>query len=200
MMRRSFAIGAVVLALGAPAAVPPGAAAQDAVGFVRDLGNQAIQVLGPSVPHAQRVARFRQLFQDDFDVPGIGRFVLGRYWRVATPQEQEEFLKLFQEYIVQAYSVRLGEYGGQPFRVTGTRPGGDQIVVTSEVIRQNGTPVEIDWYLVNQGGRFRITDVFVAGVSMKVTQRDEFASVIQRNGGRVEALLSVLRQKLRATG
>ena len=43
-------------------------------------------------------------------------------------------------------------------------------------------------------------DVYVAGVSMKVTQRDEFASVIQRNGGRVEALIAQLRQKLAISG
>src|SRR5438067_2408533 len=44
----------------------------------------------------------------------------------------------------------------------------------------------------------KITDVYVGGVSMKVTQRDEFSSVIQRNGGRVDALLAQLRQRLAA--
>src|ERR1700693_265052 len=118
MMRRSAAIG--MLALTALFFfVPREATAQDARGFVSTLGTEAIQVLGPSVSPAQRVARFRQLFQDDFDVPGIGQFVLGRYWRTATPAEQQEFLRLFQEYIVQAYAGRLGEYGGEPFRVIG---------------------------------------------------------------------------------
>ena len=49
-------------------------------------------MLGPRVAPEQRLARFRQLFHNDFDVPGIGRFVLGRYWRTASPQEQQEFL------------------------------------------------------------------------------------------------------------
>src|SRR5690348_12448271 len=84
---------------------------------------------------SERVASFRELFHNDFDVPGIGRFVLGRYWHVATPQEQQEFLGLFQEYIVRAYSARLGEYGGEPFRVTGARPNGDETVVASQIIR-----------------------------------------------------------------
>src|ERR1051325_3365166 len=117
--------GLVVLVM-ALLAVPRPAAAQDARALVATLGQQAIQVLGPSVPPAQRVARFRELFRDDFDVPGIGHFVLGRYWRTATPQEQQEFLGLFQEYIVRAYSARLAEYGGEPFRVTGLRPSGGE--------------------------------------------------------------------------
>jgi phospholipid transport system substrate-binding protein len=195
-MRRFFpAIGALLL-LALLTAAPKEAGAQDARAFVANLGNQAIQVLGPSVTPAQRIARFRQLFHDDFDVPGIGQFVLGRYWRTATPEEQQEFLRLFQEYIVQAYAARLGEYGGEPFRVIGSRPAGDEIVVTSQIDRPNGGRVVVDWYLINRGGAPKITDVYVGGVSMKVTQRDEFASVIQRNGGRVDALLAQLRQRL----
>src|SRR5882762_3087927 len=198
-MRRFFpAIGALLLLTGLLTAVPQTAGAQDARAFVANLGNQAIQVLGPSVSPAQRVARFRQLFQNDFDVPGIGQFVLGRYWRTASPEEQQEFLRLFQEYIVQSYAARLGEYGGEPFRVIGSRPAGDETVVTSLIERANAGRVQVDWYLINRGGAPKITDVYVGGVSMKVTQRDEFSSVIQRNGGRVDALLAQLRQRLAA--
>jgi phospholipid transport system substrate-binding protein len=197
MMRRSAAVG--VLALTALFfSVPREATAQDARGFISTLGTEAIQVLGPSVPAAQRLARFRELFRNDFDVPGIGRFVLGRYWATATPQEQQDFLALFQEYIVRAYSTRLAEYGGEPFRVTGARPNGEETIVTSEILRPNGNRIAVDWHLIDHSGGHKITDVYVAGVSMKVTQRDEFASVIQRNGGRVEALIAQLRQKLAA--
>jgi len=198
MMRRSAAFGLAILSV-IWAAAPHSAVAQDARSFVATLGQEAIQVLGPNVPAAQRLARFRQLFHADFDVPGIGQFVLGRYWRAATPQEQQEFLGLFQEYIVRAYSARLSEYAGEPFRVLGARPNGDETIVSSEIVRSNGSPVLVDWHLINRGGRFLITDVYVGGVSMKVTQRDEFSSIIQRNGGRVDALLAQLRQKLAAT-
>ncbi len=198
MIRRCAAVGAflvMVLVL----ATPREADAQDARSFIATLGEQAIQVLGPGVPVAQRQARFRELFRDDFDLAGIGQFVLGRYWRIATPQEQQEFLALFQEYLVRAYSARLGEYGGEPFRVTGVRANGNETVVTSEIVRRNGSPITVDWYLIG-GGALKITDVYVGGVSMKVTQRDEFASVIQRNGGQVGALIAQLRQKLAIAG
>ncbi len=197
MMRRSAAIGALLVTFLC-LALPRPAMAQDARAFVGTLGQQAIQVLGPSVPEAQRVARFRQLFQNDFDIPGIGRFVLGRYWRIATPQQQQQFLQLFQEYIVRAYSTRLGQYGGEPFHVTGARPNGDETIVASEIIRPDSSRIAVDWYLVGGAGHYKITDVYVGGVSMKVTERDEFASVIQRNGGSVGALIAQLRQKLAA--
>jgi len=164
MRRRSPAIGALILLIGLFTASPEKAYAQDARGFIAALGNQAIQVLGPGVPQAQRIARFRQIFQSDFDVPGIGQFVLGRYWRVATPEEQQEFLRLFQEYIVQSYAARLGEYGGEPFRVIGSRASGGETVVTSEIARPNGSRVLVDWYVIERGGAPRITDVYVGGV------------------------------------
>src|SRR5271155_3519361 len=170
MIRICSAVGALfvgVLLL----ATPREASAQDARAFVGTLGEQAIQVLGPNASAAQRLARFRELFHNDFDIPGIGQFVLGRYWRVATPQEQQDFLALFQEYLVRAYSARLGQYGGEPFRVSGARPNGEETIVTSEIVRHSGTPIAVDWHLIGRGP-FKITDVYVSGVSMKVTQRD----------------------------
>jgi phospholipid transport system substrate-binding protein len=195
MTRRFVAIGLLLFGV-ITVALPREAAAQDARTFVATLGQQAIQVLGPQVPEATRVARFRELFRSDFDLAGIGQFVLGRYWRLATPQEQQEFLALFQEYLVRAYSTRLGQYSGEQFQVSGARQSGGETVVSSQILRHNGAPVQVDWYLVDGGGRPLISDVYVGGVSMKVTQRDEFAAVIQRSGGRVAGLLAELRQKL----
>jgi phospholipid transport system substrate-binding protein len=186
-----FAFGALVLA------APRFAAAQNAEAFIGTLGTEAIQVLGPGVPQQQRLARFRELFHDDFDLPEIGRFVLGRYWRTATPDEQREFLSLFEEYIVRAYSARLGQYGGEPFRVVGARPDGGETIVNSQIVEQNGPPIGVDWYLAQTPDGYKITDVYVSGVSMAVTERDEFAAVIQRQGG-VAGLLAQLRQKLAA--
>jgi phospholipid transport system substrate-binding protein len=197
MMRRSL-LGGAILALIALAAAPRAAQAQDASAFINNLGTQAIQVMGPSVPPAARLQRFRELFGQYFDLPGISQFVLGRYWRVATPPQQQEFMQLFHEYLAQAYSTRLAQYAGEPFHVTGVRQSGDETVVPSQVIRQNGAPVQIDWYLVGGPGNYKITDAYVAGVSMKITQRDEFAAVIQQSGGQIEGLLARLRQKVAA--
>src|SRR5439155_6171783 len=84
----------------------------------------------------------------------------------------------------------------QPFHVTGSRPQNDGAIVSSQVTRKGGAPIEIDWHVINRDGRFLITDVVVDGASMKVAQRNEFAAIIQRNGGRPEALVAALRQQL----
>jgi phospholipid transport system substrate-binding protein len=196
-LRSPLAIGTIFLGLLFCAAAPPKAAAQDqgAASFIQNLGSRGLQML--RAPEAQRVASFRQLFEADFDIPEISRFVLGQYGRAMPPQQQQEFQGLFSQYIAHAYSVRLAPYAGAPFRVTGERPYGGETVVVSQVTKPGGNqPTEIDWHVMNHGGRYLVTDVVVDGVSMKATQRSEFASIIQRNGGRPEALLAAMRQQL----
>ena len=189
---RNVAIGLVAAA--ALAAMPRPAAAQDAAGFISNLGNQAVQAL--RLPAAQRTAQFSRIFSNDFDLNGAARFVLGPYWRGLTPAQQQQFLPLFRDYLAQSYSSRLSEYAGDPFRVTGSRPNGTETIVTSQVVRRSGNPIEMDWHVIDHGGRFLVSDVYVDGVSMRLTHRQEFAGIIQRNGGRPDALLAAMRQQL----
>jgi phospholipid transport system substrate-binding protein len=195
MTRRWFAFYSLVVALGLVAAPARGIAQTDPVAFINQLGTQAIQVLGPNVAMPQRVQRFRQLFGADFDVPGIAQFTLGRYWRVATPEQQQQYMGLLQEYLAQAYAGRLAQYAGEKFAALTSQLQDNETVVFSEITRNDGGKIHVEWHLVNNGG-WKITDAYVAGVSMKITQRDEFASVIQQGGGQVQYLLDRLRQKV----
>lgn len=195
MTRRWFVLVALMFSAGTLAAPPRAAAQADPVAFINGLGVQAIQVLGPSVPPATRLQRFRELFGSDFDLPGISRFVLGRYWRVATPEQQQQFQALLKEYLAQAYAGRLAQYAGEKFQATNAQTQGGETVVFSEITTTQGSKIRVEWHLVNSGG-WKITDAYVAGVSMAVTERDEFAAVIQQGGGNVQYLIDRLRQKL----
>jgi phospholipid transport system substrate-binding protein len=198
MMRRSLLLGAFAAAAVVLAQPTPSPAAGDAAAFVNQLESQGMQAL--SAPTAQRAARFRQLFQADFDAPEIARFVLGRYWNTFSPQQQQEFVGVFEDFTAHAYAEKLGQYAGSPFKVIGTRPGEGGTVVTSEINRANGPAVKVDWHVVDRGGRFVVSDVVLDGVSMKVTERNEFAGIIQRNNNNPSAIIAVLRQQLQQGG
>jgi len=200
MSRRLLSLGVIAVAFGLFTAAPPSDAAMDPNAFINNLGQQGIRSLGPNVPPQQRFARFRQLFEADFDVADIGRFAVGRYWRALNPGQQQEFLQLYREYTVQAYVEKLGKFGGAQFRVIGSEPYGDGVVVNSEAFPPGGNAVRIDWHLVPGGDGYKVNDVMVDQVSMKVTQRDEFARIIQNNGGQPSALLAVMREQLRDHG
>jgi phospholipid transport system substrate-binding protein len=194
-----FAARVVVILIVLAGALPGAArAANDPTGFIADLGARAINVLTSTSSETERERQFRGLFEEGFDVNEIARFVLGPYWRTATDAQRAEFIKLFENYVVHAYTVRFNAYAGQQLKVVGARPEGDNAwVVQSQIALPNSNqpPVRVDWRVTKHGDTYKIADVTVEGVSMALTQRQEFASVIQRNGGQLEALLKVLREK-----
>ena len=200
MIRRSLLTGLFVVMATPCLAAPPMVNPADAVAFMNRLWDRAVEVLNNKSDPNIRQARFRQLFHDDFDCPGIARFVLGRDWRSASEDEQKEFVQAFENYVVLVYTARLSNFGGQTFKVRGSRSDGDGVIVSTEVLTPGGTsPLHIDWRLVTDNGAYKINDVIVEGVSMMVTQRSEFASVVQRHGGQLRGLLTMMREKLAST-
>ncbi len=167
--------------------------------FITDLGDETIEILQqPDLTLDTATTRFRELFSENFDIPTIGRFTLGRYWRAATPEQREEFLDLFRELIVETYARRFTEYSGEGFKVLGSRELTERdSMVTTEIIDADGVTVAaIDWRVRDRDGRQRIIDVVVEQISMGVTQRSDFEAVIQRGGGNIEALLDALRDQI----
>jgi len=186
----------LAIAAGPAPAATGGKDDTKATAFMNQLWNRALELLNKKTPAVERQARFRELFHNDFDSPGIARFVLGRYWRTASPDEQKEFLKVFEDYVVYVYTARLSDFEGEQFKINGARPDQDTVVVSTDVVTPGAPqPLKVDWRLVNDDGAYKIADVIVDGVSMLVTQRSEFASVIQRHGGQVQGLLDLMRQK-----
>jgi phospholipid transport system substrate-binding protein len=194
-----FASRIVVIVLALAVGMPtPSRAASDPAAFVADLGTKAINVLTSTASEPERERQFRVLFEQAFDLPAIARFVLGPYWRTASEEQRQEFIKLFENYVIHAYTVRFNAYAGQQLKVVGARPEGDNgALVQSEIALPNSNqpPVKVDWRVSKAGDGYKITDVTVEGVSMALTERQEFASVIQRGGGQVDALLKLLREK-----
>ncbi len=195
MTRRFLLTTLSLLIITASLAAPPNAFAAEANVFMNDLWSRAVEVLSKKVPLAERLARFRQLFQADFDGPGIARFVLGRYWRSASEEEQQEYLKLFEDYVVVVYGTRLSSFSGETIKVRGTRTDGNGTIVSTDILSPGDAPIKVDWRLVTENGAFKINDVIIEGISMMMTQRSEFASVIQRHGGQVGGLLALMREK-----
>jgi phospholipid transport system substrate-binding protein len=171
------------------------ARATSATDFIGTLGSQAIEVLRANTSPAEKAAYFHQALDQDFDLPAIARFVLGPYWRLASPAQRQQFKHLLEDYLVRFYGQRLAEYRGESFRVTGSRSSPSGEVVTSEIIRPSGSPIQVDWRLSIEDGRYKITDVSIDGVSMALTQRAQFAQIIQRNGGQIAGLLATMREQ-----
>jgi phospholipid transport system substrate-binding protein len=176
----------------------PAAWAASASDFIQSAGERTFQSLGDnSITDSERQRRFRAILTDTFDLPTIGQFVLGRYWRTSSDPQKAEYLKLFEEFVVQAYSNRFKEIGGRKFVVGMTQPVNEEdTLVQTEIGESGAAAVRVNWRVRNLGRDvYKVVDVQVEGVSMSITQRDEFAAVIRTAGGNVDGLISALRKK-----
>lgn len=195
-MTRRFLLSAIMvvwLGVGgiAVAAEQPGAASE----LIQRLGEQAAAAArDPDADLEARSERFRGLLREAFDLPFISRFVLGRHWRQATPEQRSEYLALFSEYVLQTYSARLGGYTGETMAILSERPAGPRdVLVSTRIERPSGPPIEAGWLVRTSGESGRIIDVRIEGVSMLFSQRAEFAAVIQRQG--LEGLIEGMRAR-----
>ncbi len=177
----------------------PAMAATPQETFINGLGQKAISVLGdPSVTVAKRHATFAKLFIANFDLDKIGHFVLGRHWSEATPAQQAQYQKLFQQMVITVYTQRFDNYAGQKFSVKGSTPvdGADTDTMVHSVIEQadGQAPIAVDWRVRTTGSTNKIIDVAVEGVSMSVTQRSDFDAVVQQSG--IDGLLQNMKSRV----
>ena len=142
-----------------------------------------------------REAILADILRQGFDLPLIARFVLGRYWRPATLEQRDSYVDLFSRFVVKSYSRHLGAIAGGSFDVVGAEPiGKSDYLVTTILHRNSGPPFKAGWRVRLIDDKYKIIDVIVEGISMAMTQRQEFASVLKRDG--VERLLQILSAKV----
>ncbi|MEX2642094.1 MAG: ABC transporter substrate-binding protein [Acetobacterales bacterium] len=166
------------------------------MGFLRGLGNEAVELAQSEQSTQERASKLRNLLEEGFDAELIGRFVLGRYWNIASEQQREEYMRLFKDMIVLTFARRFQDYSGETFEITGTKQRGESdFYVNSVVHRPANADVKVDWR-VRCSDRCRIIDVVAEGVSQVQTYRSEYGAIIQNGGGSVNALLDALRTRV----
>ncbi len=205
MLAAGAASGAA--ALFAAGALPPplGAAARAqqvdisrAAAFIQQTGQQLVAAINdPRLDLASRRRRVAEILRRAVDIQGVGRFILGRYVRQATPAELAEYMRLFEEVIIRNLSSRFGEYQGVRFSLGRSQQRTEEdALVTTIIERPNSQPFALDWRVSEVGGQLKVVDVIAEGASLRLTTRSEYSSVIQRNGGSVAALLAAMRNQI----
>ena len=196
------------LLLGAGLAMPlagvlatPALAQQDigrAASFVQTTGQDLVAAINDTRSDlATRRAHVAAVLRKAVDIDGVGRFILGRWWRQATPAEQAEYIKLFEETLIRNLSARFGEYQGVRFSLGRSQQRTeDDVLVNTIIERPNSAPFALDWRVGEVGGQPKIVDVIAEGTSLRLTQRSEYSSVIQQNNGAVSALLVAMKRQI----
>lgn len=189
-----------VLLLGLLLAPLPALAQGGPSAFLKGFSQEALQELtDKSASDAQKEQRFRSLLKQGFDVPTIAQFVIARYWRSASDTEQQEFIQVFEDYLVQRFLPLFAQYNGQGMKVGEARSdsGSQQLFWVPLQIDQSGgqQPIQTEWRLRAVSGSYKILDVRAEGASMALTLRDEYASVMRQKGG-LPGLTQALKEQI----
>lgn len=196
---------AIALLLPASAPLAANGSANGAADFIEQLGQDAVDELSNAdVPEDQRQAKFLDLLERGFAVEAISRFVLGRYWRVASDQQQDRFQEVFKRIVAQRFLPLFRGYERDDFAISGARPDPAQpnLYAVRTLVKRpgqsdaDGQRVEVTWRVRPSEQGYEIVDIKAEGVSMAITLRSEYNSAIQRAGGNVGELIARLEQNL----
>ena len=118
------------------------------------------------------------------DLQVVSRWVLGKYWRTATPEQRRRFAEEFKKMLIRFYSSALLEYADFKFRFYPPRmkKGARRAVVRSDVMRSGGPPHSVNYSLIWRDGQWKVYDVTIDGVSVVTTYRSSFAEEIRHGG------------------
>jgi len=174
----------------------PLAAQSSPEAFVAEIGDRVIEILqDDSKNDAEKLDSLKFVLDSHTDLDLVARLVLGRHWRTASKDEQREYVELFRQILTNTMAERMSDYEGQTFEVFGSSELSERdTAVETRIHRLRGAPpLRVDWRIRESDGGFAIIDVIAEGVSLVVSQRNEVASVIDREG--MSGLIETMRER-----
>ncbi len=195
------AVGSLLLALS-PSSALATPAARTAESVVRRLVEQVWQVLEEGKLDDRSYAQLLPVIERQTDLSLLARLVLGRHWRQASTTQRAEYQSLFRSFVLQTFVKRLRRYAGPDlgtvddrFEIIKSRDVSKRdVLVNSRVLPPSSPPLRVDWRLRRRAEEPVIIDLIVEGVSLLVTQRSEFAAVVEHVG--MDGLITELRSRV----
>jgi phospholipid transport system substrate-binding protein len=131
-----------------------------------------------------------------FDTAYAAQLVLAKHWRTATPEQRKRFVEAFYQSLLQNYGEALVEFTPDRLRILPYqgKPNDTVVTVRSEVRRDNGSRVPVNYSLRKTPQGWKAYDVTIEGVSYVKSFRTDFAAEIQQKG--LDAVISRLESQV----
>jgi len=163
--------------------------------FVSNFADNAISILSnESLNASQKNIQFTELVMSSIDMNLISKFVLSKYWKLATDDQKKAYLAAFKQYFISSYANKLDQYSGEKVVIVSSNAAKKFVIVKSNIVR-DGTDtlkIELDWRLLTRDGQTKIIDLSIEGISLIIAQREEFQSFLANNDNSLDALINKL--------
>jgi phospholipid transport system substrate-binding protein len=174
----------------APAGVPGDAVRQTTDKLLAILKDT--QLKGES-KKAERRAKLKEVIYQRFDFTEMAKRALGAEWRRHSPQEQQEFVKLFTGLLEEAYLDKIESYSGEKVLYLKERQDSDYAEVDTKIVDNKGREFSVDYRLRDVNGDWKVYDVVIEDVSLVDNYRSQFSRVLAKSS--FEELLKRMREK-----
>ncbi|SRR5579885_884253 len=176
-----FLIGAL---LAAPSIARADAPANDPMAVVKDGVNEALPILrDKQTPTPVRQQKLREIVARSFDFSEMARSALGYHWRQISPDQQQEFTKVFSTFIENSYLAKINEFTSGEVRFLSVRNDGPQYaIVKTSVLMAGKDPIDLDFRLLDKNGQWKVYDVTVDAISIIANYRNQFNRVMNNKG------------------
>ena len=165
--------------------------------FIQSVVNRAAKTLGGNLTKDERIEKLKDIARETVDINAIGRYTLGSYRKELTESQMIEYKVLFQEYFLKSFASRLAEYSNPEIEVISKKKLDENYTMVSSILvsTEQRPEVKIDWRVSTKNPEnFLIMNLVIEGLSLARTQKEEFSSIIQSNGGDINALFSTLKK------
>ena len=163
--------------------------------FVSNFADNAISILSnESLNASQKNIQFTELVMSSIDMNLISKFVLSKYWKLATDDQKKAYQVAFKQYFISSYANKLDQYSGEKVIIVSSNAAKKFVIVKSNIVR-DGTDtlkIELDWRLLTRDGQTKIIDLSIEGISLIIAQREEFQSFLANNDNSLDALINKL--------
>jgi phospholipid transport system substrate-binding protein len=196
-MERRLTFAGIALCFAVVALSPPATAMGTAgTDTVRTLYDSLLATMrnGATLGPRGRYAQLEPVVRRVFDIPFMTRLAVGPQWEGVSEAQRQEVARAFEHYVAAIYAERFDSYSGERLQVTGEQPSSGGTVITSQITKSNGEPVNINYLMRNNGGVWQIADVYLDGtISEMATRRSEFAAILRAQG--ITGLIQTLNAK-----
>ena len=163
--------------------------------FVQSTVNRASKILSEEISTDKKIVKLKFVAEETVDIIGIGMYTLGSVRKTLNENQKKEYNRLFKNYFLKSFSSRLAEYTNPEIDVIGKNVLNENYTIVNSVLKgTNERPeVKIDWriYTKNPDNPL-IRDLIIEGLSLARTQKEEFASILNSQGGDINLLFKTL--------
>ena len=165
--------------------------------FVQSTVNRASQLLSKNISKEEKINELKKIAKDTVDIKGVGFYSLGSTRKSLNETQKKQYLELFENYFLKSFSSRLSEYTNPKIEVRNKKIlNQNYTIVNSVLVATSDRPeIKIDWriYTKNSNNPL-IRDLIIEGLSLARTQKEEFASILNSNDGKIEVLFEKLKE------